>query len=190
MTKRRPYVTAANPGDVPLPPVYLPRDIAKALHCSEWWVKEQARRGRIPFSKPGGRYRFTAEHFAEGALRPASSAPVTFPPGPWPAGLGDGLGGRVERVEPALEAWVQLSKVVQAATHPDGQYQARSHADLLADPGRDFAHAAEVLGQRDRRGGEAQLVERVGAQRHLRLAFGRPDSEPGNVADRVLDVCT
>jgi hypothetical protein len=28
-------------------------------------VKEQARRGRIPFSKLGGRYRFTAEHFAE-----------------------------------------------------------------------------------------------------------------------------
>jgi hypothetical protein len=58
-------VTTANPGDAPLSPVYLPRDIAKALHCSEWWVKEQARRGRIPFSKPGGRYRFTAEHFAE-----------------------------------------------------------------------------------------------------------------------------
>jgi hypothetical protein len=58
-------VTTANPGDAPLPPVYLPRDIAKALHCSEWWVKEQARRGRIPFSKPGGRYRFSAEHFAE-----------------------------------------------------------------------------------------------------------------------------
>jgi hypothetical protein len=48
-----------------LPPVYLPSDIAKALHCSEWWVKEQARRGRIPFTKPGGSYRFTAEHFAE-----------------------------------------------------------------------------------------------------------------------------
>ena len=28
-------------------------------------MKEQARRGRIPFSKPGGSYRFTAEHFAE-----------------------------------------------------------------------------------------------------------------------------
>lgn len=48
-----------------LPPVYLPSDIAKALHCSEWWVKEQARRGRIPFTKPAGSYRFTAEHFAE-----------------------------------------------------------------------------------------------------------------------------
>ena len=59
----------------PLPPVYLPRDIAKALHCSEWWVKEQARRGRIPFCKPGGRYRFTAEHFAE-ILRIFESLPA------------------------------------------------------------------------------------------------------------------
>ncbi|MEU4038575.1 DNA-binding protein [Streptomyces collinus] len=39
--------------------------MAQALGCSEWWVKEQARRGRIPFTKPGGSYRFTAEHFAE-----------------------------------------------------------------------------------------------------------------------------
>lgn len=55
----------AVPEASPLPRVYLPCDIAKALHCSEWWVKEQARKGRIPFSKPGGRYLFTAEHFAE-----------------------------------------------------------------------------------------------------------------------------
>lgn len=48
-----------------LPTVYLPRDIAKALHCSEWWVKEQARKGRIPFTKLAGSYRFTAEHFEE-----------------------------------------------------------------------------------------------------------------------------
>ncbi len=58
-------LTIPIPEAAPLPPVYLPRHIAKALHCSEWWVKEQARRGRIPFSKIGGRYRFTAEHFAE-----------------------------------------------------------------------------------------------------------------------------
>lgn len=68
-------LTIAIPDAVPLPPVYLPRDIAKALHCSEWWVKEQARRGRIPFSKPGGRYRFTAEHFAE-ILRIFESRPA------------------------------------------------------------------------------------------------------------------
>jgi hypothetical protein len=65
----------ARPEAAPLPPVYLPHDIAEALHCSEWWVKEQARRGRIPFSKPGGRYLFTAEHFAE-ILRIFESRPA------------------------------------------------------------------------------------------------------------------
>jgi hypothetical protein len=68
-------LTIAFPESDALPHVYLPRDIAKALHCSEWWVKEQARRGRIPFSKPGGRYQFTAEHFAE-ILRIFESRPA------------------------------------------------------------------------------------------------------------------
>jgi hypothetical protein len=35
------------------------------LRCSEWWVKEQARRRRIPHLRAGGRYLFTAEHIAE-----------------------------------------------------------------------------------------------------------------------------
>lgn len=48
-----------------LPPLFYPADVAKALRMSEWWVKEQARRGRIPFTKPGRAYRFTAEQFAE-----------------------------------------------------------------------------------------------------------------------------
>ncbi|MFG2130658.1 helix-turn-helix domain-containing protein [Streptomyces sp. NPDC048751] len=48
-----------------LPQLYSAADVAQALRCSEWWVKEQARRGRIPFTKPGGSYRFTAEHVAE-----------------------------------------------------------------------------------------------------------------------------
>ncbi|WP_030240999.1 helix-turn-helix domain-containing protein [Streptomyces sp. NRRL S-350] len=48
-----------------LPPLYRPADVAKAIGMSEWWVKEQARRGRIPFTKPGRAYRFTAEQFAE-----------------------------------------------------------------------------------------------------------------------------
>ncbi|MEV7182694.1 DNA-binding protein [Kitasatospora sp. NPDC093102] len=48
-----------------LPPLYYPADIAKAIGMSEWWVKEQARRGRIPSTKPGRAYRFTAEQFAE-----------------------------------------------------------------------------------------------------------------------------
>jgi hypothetical protein len=34
------------------------------LRCSEWWVKEQARRRRIPFCWIGGSYLFTDEHIA------------------------------------------------------------------------------------------------------------------------------
>lgn len=67
-----------------LPPVYLPSDIAKALHCSEWWVKEQARRGCIPFTKPAGSYRFTAEHFAE-IMRIFESRPAQSQEPPVPA---------------------------------------------------------------------------------------------------------
>lgn len=48
-----------------LPTLHVPADIARALGKSEWWVKEQARRGRIPFTKPGRAYRFTDEQFAE-----------------------------------------------------------------------------------------------------------------------------
>ncbi|MFF4380326.1 helix-turn-helix domain-containing protein [Kitasatospora sp. NPDC001547] len=61
-----------------LPPLYRPADIAKAIGMSEWWVKEQARRGRIPFTKPGRAYRFTAEQVAEIVhmyeVRPAAMA--------------------------------------------------------------------------------------------------------------------
>lgn len=67
-----------------LPPVYLPSDIAKALHCSEWWVKEQARKGRIPFTKAAGSYRFTAEHFAE-IMRIFESRPAERHDAPVPA---------------------------------------------------------------------------------------------------------
>ena len=35
------------------------------LRCSEWWVKEQARRRRIPFCWIGGSYLFTDEHITE-----------------------------------------------------------------------------------------------------------------------------
>ncbi|MFE5580246.1 helix-turn-helix domain-containing protein [Kitasatospora sp. NPDC056531] len=48
-----------------LPTLFRPADVAKALGMSEWWVKEQARRGRIPFTRPGRAYRFTAEQVAE-----------------------------------------------------------------------------------------------------------------------------
>ncbi|WP_406373561.1 helix-turn-helix domain-containing protein [Streptomyces sp. NBC_00647] len=45
-----------------LPPTYSPAEIAEALGCSEWWVKEQARRRRIPFIRSGSGYRFTRSH--------------------------------------------------------------------------------------------------------------------------------
>ncbi|MEV7023977.1 helix-turn-helix domain-containing protein [Kitasatospora sp. NPDC093558] len=48
-----------------VPPLFYPADVAKVLGMSEWWVKEQARRGRIPFTRPGRAYRFTAEQVAE-----------------------------------------------------------------------------------------------------------------------------
>jgi hypothetical protein len=41
---------------------YRPAQVAERLHCSEWWVKEQARRRRIPFCWIGGSYLFTEEH--------------------------------------------------------------------------------------------------------------------------------
>jgi hypothetical protein len=44
---------------------YRPAELARVLHCSEWWVKEQARKRRIPFSWIGGSYLFTPNHLAE-----------------------------------------------------------------------------------------------------------------------------
>src|SRR3954464_2287044 len=43
---------------------YRAAEVARMLRCSEWWVKEQARRRRIPFCWIGGSYLFTEEHVA------------------------------------------------------------------------------------------------------------------------------
>lgn len=61
-----------------LDPLYWPREVAKALGCSEWWVKEQARKRRIPYEWVGGSYRFTADHVAE-ILRLFEVRPATEP---------------------------------------------------------------------------------------------------------------
>ncbi len=53
-------MTFAEPGRL-----YSAREAAAALRCSEWWLKEQARRRRIPFLMLGGCYRFTVAHLAE-----------------------------------------------------------------------------------------------------------------------------
>ncbi|WP_238007818.1 helix-turn-helix domain-containing protein [Dactylosporangium sp. AC04546] len=42
-----------------------PAQVADRLGCSEWWVKEQARRRRVPHVRVAGSYRFTEEHVAE-----------------------------------------------------------------------------------------------------------------------------
>lgn len=44
---------------------YRPGEVARLLRCSEWWIKEQARRRRIPYAWIGGSYLFTDAHVAE-----------------------------------------------------------------------------------------------------------------------------
>ncbi|MEU6756368.1 DNA-binding protein [Streptomyces sp. NPDC046685] len=48
-----------------LPRLFRPEEIAAALGCSAWWVKDRARRRLIPFTYVGGAYRFTADHLAD-----------------------------------------------------------------------------------------------------------------------------
>jgi hypothetical protein len=53
-------------GPAPSPTVfYTAAEVASALRCSAWWVKDQARRRRIPHCWVAGSYRFTEEHLAE-----------------------------------------------------------------------------------------------------------------------------
>ena len=44
---------------------YRAAEVAEMLRCSEWWIKEQARHRRIPYSWIGGSYLFTEEHVAD-----------------------------------------------------------------------------------------------------------------------------
>lgn len=63
-----------------LPTYHRPADVARMLRCSEWWVKEQARRRRIPYSWIGGSYLFTDEHILTIVrlfeVQPIESSPV------------------------------------------------------------------------------------------------------------------
>ncbi|GIJ52445.1 hypothetical protein Val02_93310 [Virgisporangium aliadipatigenens] len=53
-------------GPAPQPTTfYVPAELAEMLRCSVWWVKDQARKRRIPYCWIGGGYRFTPEHVAE-----------------------------------------------------------------------------------------------------------------------------
>lgn len=44
---------------------YTATEVAQLLRCSPWWVKEQARKRRIPYCWIGGSYRFTDQHITE-----------------------------------------------------------------------------------------------------------------------------
>ncbi|MEO6090814.1 MAG: hypothetical protein ABIQ18_47700 [Umezawaea sp.] len=48
-----------------LPRLHTPEAVAEALGCSTWWLKDQARKRRVPFVKVAGAYRFTGDHLAE-----------------------------------------------------------------------------------------------------------------------------
>lgn len=72
-----------------LPTLYSAQEVADALGCSLWWVRDRARRGLIPHVRVADAYKFTAGHFAEivrlHEKRPASRAqpapcPPTMPP--------------------------------------------------------------------------------------------------------------
>lgn len=65
---------------------YRPAEVARMLRCSEWWIKEQARRRRIPYAWIGGSYLFSEVHIAEivrlfevPPVEAATSAPPSGP---------------------------------------------------------------------------------------------------------------
>ncbi|WP_429216492.1 DNA-binding protein [Kitasatospora sp. MAP12-9] len=66
--------------------LYHPAQVALVLGRSEWWVREQARKARIPFCKVGNSYRFTAGHIAEIIalleVRPQVTGPAQADPRP------------------------------------------------------------------------------------------------------------
>lgn len=70
-----PYAEAA------LPRLYVPEEIAAALGCSAWWVKDRARRRLIPFTRVGRAYRFSDEHLAE-IIRTHEERPAQTPQRP------------------------------------------------------------------------------------------------------------
>jgi hypothetical protein len=90
-------------GPVPAPAtLYSAADVAAALRCSEWWVKEQARQRRIPYCWIGGSYRFTDAHLAEivrlSEVRPAEQLAPVAPPEPTRSSASDQGGDSVVRL--------------------------------------------------------------------------------------------
>ncbi|WP_406420863.1 hypothetical protein [Streptomyces sp. NBC_00842] len=61
-----------------LPSLHTPEDIAESLKVSAWWVKEQARKGRVAAVKAAGAWRFTDEQYEQLlALHTTAAMPST-----------------------------------------------------------------------------------------------------------------
>lgn len=60
----QPSIAAAAPDDGELR-LYTPDEAAAVLRCTASWLREQARRRRIPFTLVSGSYRFTREHLVQ-----------------------------------------------------------------------------------------------------------------------------
>lgn len=67
-----------------LPVIYTPEELAAALKLdSDWWIREQIRKGRCEATKVAGTWRFTEKQAAElirlHAVAAAPKAPATVP---------------------------------------------------------------------------------------------------------------
>lgn len=44
------------------PKLYTAEQLGESFQITAWWIKDQARQRKIPFTKVGGQYRFTEQH--------------------------------------------------------------------------------------------------------------------------------
>jgi len=101
------------------PVLHLPAEVARMLRCSEWWVKEQARKRRIPFSWIGGSYRFTDAHVAEIIARfevqPEDASAAVPAPRQAARRTGDADGGTVIQLRARTPRRTRTADLEQAA---------------------------------------------------------------------------
>ena len=98
---------------------YRPAQVAEMLRCSEWWIKEQARRRRIPYAWIGGSYLFTDEHVTEIVrlfeVLPAEPAARVFAPRGTPRPSDSGESGSVVRLRARAPRRVRAAAADAAA---------------------------------------------------------------------------
>ncbi|MFC8156341.1 helix-turn-helix domain-containing protein [Streptomyces cinereoruber] len=62
-----------------LPRLHRPEEVAEALGLSVWWVKDRARQGRIPATRVGNSWRFTAAQYQQIVAAAEQPAAVQTP---------------------------------------------------------------------------------------------------------------